>query len=610
MVNGNCFTPSQQSYLQGFALGTDVARRIQGLPVLSGTAGLPGQTVQVGPQGASAVAGIPARPVPPDMAAQDQVLAAGGKLSSEEKAKRAKPPLDLWTEMREKARQGEFPKGTDTFLWKFHGLFYVAPAQDSYMCRLRFPGGILTSSQLQTLARLCESHGGGWLDCTTRANLQIRMIPAEKGPGLLQELSEAGIVPRGSGADNVRNITASATSGIDPDELIETHLLAKELNHHILQTRELYGLPRKFNISFEGGGRIATLEDTNDIGFQAVSVEPHESRKDLPAGIYFRLSLGGITGHHDFARSTGVLIEPEECLPVADAILRVFMEHGDRTDRNQARLKYLLDKWGFDRFLAEVETRLGRSLKRAGNLALLECPSPNRWAHVGVHSQKQTGRSYIGLVLPVGRLTAGQARRIARLADRFGSGQLRLTVWQNMLIPDIANEDLPTVQNEIEDMGLDWQASSVRAGLIACTGNAGCRFAASDTKSDADYLARFLDERMELDVPINIHFTGCHHSCAQHYIGDIGLRGTKVEQGDDMVEGYEVVIGGGYADQQGIARQLLPAVTSQEIPSLVERLLEFYLCRRQTGESFSEFSRRHEIATLRQAALQTPELVS
>lgn len=610
MIDHNGFTPAQQNYLQGFALGADVARKVRGLPVLSGNGSVNGHSVQIGPGGLMAIAEPSSRPVPPDIAAQDRVLASGRKLSREEQAKREKPPLDLWNTMREKARAGEFPKGTDTFLWKYHGLFHVAPAQDAYMCRLRFPGGEISSYQLRGLAGLCETHGCGRLDCTTRANLQIRMIPADKGPGLLQELFGLGIVPRGSGADNVRNITASATSGIDPEELIDTLPLAKELNHYILQHRDLYGLPRKFNISFEGGGRIATLEDTNDVGFQAVKIGPREAREDLPLGVYFRLTLGGITGHEDFARDTGVLVAPEECIDVADAILRVFIANGDRTDRKRARLKYLLDEWGFDRYVDEVETLLGRKLRRVGSSVPLEGLPPDRWAHVGVHPQKQRGLNYIGLVLPVGRITAEQAWRIAKLADRYGCGQLRLTVWQNLLIPFIADEDIPAVQNEIEAMGLDWRASSVRCGLVACTGNAGCRFAASDTKGQAMHLADFLEERIELDVPINIHFTGCHHSCAQHYIGDIGFRGTKVEQGEEMVEGYEVVIGGGYADQQAIARQLFPAVAYEEIPPLVERLLEFYLRERLEGESFSDFSRRHDTATLRSAATRLPELVA
>src|SRR5438270_4031083 len=170
-------------------------------------------------------------------------------------------------------RDGRFPKGTDVFLMKFQGMFYVAPAQDSFMCRLRFPGGICSSTQLRGVADLAERFGGGNADVTTRANLQIRQIGPKHTADVLMGLHDLGIINRGAGADNIRNVTASPTAGIDPQELIDTRPLARAMNHYILNHREMYGLPRKFNIAFDGGGTISTLEDTNDIGFAAVRIK-------------------------------------------------------------------------------------------------------------------------------------------------------------------------------------------------------------------------------------------------------------------------------------------------------------------------------------------------
>lgn len=594
------FTESQKNYLQGFAMGADVARMVRGLPVLSSGGAAPtGAAIQLGPQGAQVV--DPALATP-QRQAQDRVLASGKKLCKEEQAKRDKDPFGIWNDMKQAARDGVFPKGSDVFLWKFHGLFYVAPAQDSFMCRLRIPGGELKSWQMRGIADLAEEHGGGFVDVTTRANLQIRDIPAERGCAVHEGLCDLGLVNKGSGADNIRNVTSSATAGFDAAELIDTFPLAREMHHYILNHRELYGLPRKFNIAFDGGGAIATLEDTNDIGFQAVAVTANQADVDLPAGLYFRLTLGGITGHKDFARDTGVLLEPDECVAVAHAILRVFLDHGDRTDRNKARLKYVLDSWGFPKFIEAVERQLGWPLRKAA-ADRYEVPSgPDRWAHVGVHSQKQAGRSYVGVVLPVGRMTCDQAREVASIADRYGSGRLRLTVWQNFLIPDVRNEDVAAVQREIEAAGLEWNASSFRAGLVSCTGNAGCKFAAANTKGQAMQLAAYLEERFDLDVPINIHLTGCPNSCAQHFIGDIGFRGTKVEVGEEMVEGYEIVVGGGYADRQCIARQLFPQVAFDDIPPIVERLISHYLDEREGQEPFSDFANRQPIERLRSIA--------
>jgi ferredoxin-nitrite reductase len=586
-------TDEQKSYLQGLAMGADVARAVRGLPILSGQGATPGAVVRLGPPS----------PRPLEAEAQDRATAAGKTLTREEQAKRAKDPLALWDEIRRNAAAGVFPKGTDVFLYKFSGLFHVAPAQDAFMCRLRIPGGAMPSWQLRGVADLARRLGAGHADVTTRANLQVREIGPRHAAEFLAGLMDLGIVNRGAGADNVRNVTANATSGFDPQELIETLPLAKQMHHYILNHRAMYELPRKLNIAFEGGGRVASLDETNDIGFRAVRVMPGDAVADLPSGVYFLLTLGGITGHKDFARPTGVLLRPEECVEAAAAIARVFLRHGDRTDRKRARLKYLLDDWGFDRFLAESEKELGRPLRRADLARCTPAPADDRWAHVGVHPQKQPGLCYVGVVLPVGRMTADQMDGLAAIAERHGGGSIRLTVWQNVLIPDIVEADVAAVQRAIEALDLDWDASSVRGGLVACTGSAGCKFAGADTKAHALALARYLEDRLTLDRPINIHLTGCPNSCAQHNIADIGLEATRVEAGDETVDGYHLCVGGGWETEQGIGRRLFDALPFDAIPPIVERLLGHYLDARDgPAESFAAFARRQGLAALRAVA--------
>jgi len=525
-------------------------------------------------------------------AAQDRVLAEGKKLVAEEDAKRRKNPFDMWDEIQANAAADKFPKGTDVFLHKFHGLFYVAPAQNALMCRLRMPNSILSAHQLRGLADLAEQCGGGYVDLTTRANLQIREIAAKNAPALLTGLQELGLTSRGSGADNIRNITGSPTAGIDPQELIDTRPLCQAMHHYILNHREMYGLPRKFNIAFDGGGRVPVLEDTNDIGFVAAQAAD---------GIYFRLQLGGITGHHDFAHETGVVLRPDECVKAAGAVVRAFIAHGNRTDRTKARLKYVLDRMGRDEFLKEVEKEYGAPLRRAAGITLEPRPTADKHGHIGVHAQKQAGLSYLGIVLPVGRITSEQMRGLAEIAERFGSGTLRLTVWQNLLISDVADQDVGVCIAALQEMGIGVEASAIRRGLVACTGNAGCKFAASNTKGHALRLADYLEARLAVDLPINIHLTGCHHSCAQHYVGDIGLLACKVEQGEDSVEGYHVYIGGGAAstNEQAMAREYARSVPFDEVPPLIEKLLRTWL-RHRAGptETFFEFCRRSELQAL------------
>ncbi len=423
---------------------------------------------------------------------------------------------------------------------------------------------------------------------------------------MLTGITDLGLTSRGAGADNIRNITGSPTAGIDPEELIDTRPLGRELHHFILNHRELYGLPRKFNIAFDGGGRIGVLEDTNDIGFPAVSVPVGRA---VPEGIYFRLQLGGITGHGDFARDAGVILRPEECTPVAIAVLRVFIANGDRTDRKRARLKYLLDAWGHEKFIAEVERELGRTFTRLPLDACLPRGPVQKHGHIGIHRQCQAGLCYIGVALPVGRLTAAQMRGLAEIAARHGSGDLRLTVWQNLLISDIPDSQVAAATAAIQQLGLAVSASAVRGALVACTGNTGCKFSATDTKGQAMLLAEYLEQRVPLDQPVNIHLTGCPNSCAQHYVGDIGLLGVKV--GEDMIEGYTVLLGGGAGSERRLAREIYSNVPMAELPPAVERMLRAYLVhRRDSGESFHDFAARHSVEALQALCAATGEIAA
>ena len=525
------------------------------------------------------------------------MLAAGKKLSDQEKFKRDEHPFDAYHRLQDQAAKNEFPKPADNFRWRYYGLFYVAPAQNSYMCRLRIPNGIVKHWQLTGLADLAERYGGGYSHVTTRANFQIREIEPKSAIDLLEAIVDLGLCSKGTGADNIRNVTGTPTAGIDPQELLDTRPYARAWHHHILNERALYGLPRKFNVAFDGAGRIAALEDTNDIGFQAVEVKDGFG---VEPGVWFRLALGGITGHRDFARDTGVVLKPADATKVADAIVRVFTAHGDRTDRNKARLKYVLDAMGFEKFLGLVEEKLGAKLIRVPAEAVAARPKADRAAHIGVHAQKQEGLNWIGVVLPVGKLTGDQMRGLAKVAQDLGDGDIRLTVWQNLLISGVPADKVALAEAAIEALGLATKASAIRAGLVACTGNTGCRFAASDTKGHAEQIARWCEARVELDTPVNIHLTGCHHSCAQHYIGDIGLIACKVPVSEeDTVEGYHILVGGGSGPDATLARELFRDVKADDAPHVIESMLKTYLSRRASPEeTFHVFTKRHDDAAL------------
>jgi ferredoxin-nitrite reductase len=577
-LSSTSFTLEQKEYLQGFFAG--IAQR--GVPFVGHT---PSGLITSDP--ASGLANQAAE-APEETYFGTPV----SDLSKEERWKREENPLDIWDKLIAHANENKAPAPDDLFRFKFHGLFYVAPAQDSFMLRLRMPGSILTAHQIRGLAQIAADSGSGRADITTRSNLQIRELQPKDIVNVLAKVQSLGMTSRGAGADNIRNITASPITGIDPTELYDSAPLANALNLYILNSRDLYGLPRKFNVAFDNGGAISVVADTNDIGFVAVHVK---GGKGIPAGVYFRVLLCGITGHKQFATDCGLLLRPDQTVAVAAAIIRVFSENGDRTDRKKARLKYLVDRWGIEKFLEETEKRLAFPLIHFPVEACEPRRPINRAGHIGVHPQSQPGLNYIGVSVPVGRLPVTQMLALANIAEQYGNGEVRLTVWQNLVVPNIPDQHLEVAKEAILAAGLNFEAGTVLSGTVACTGNKGCRFSATDTKTHAVALANQLDSLFKIEKPMNLHVTGCTHSCAQHYIGDIGLMGVKV--GGE--EGYQVVIGGGSDQDQGLARELIPAIKFSDLPPVMENLFHAFTLHRRPEESFLDFSRRHNIAELK-----------
>lgn len=516
------------------------------------------------------------------------------ELIFEERVKRELHPLDAYGRILENAANNRAPDKEDTFRFKWNGLFFLSPVEDAFMARLRIPGGLLHSFQLRELARLAEERTSGYVQITTRANLQMRLIQPKDCPEFLRRVQDIGLHTRGSGADNIRNLTMNPTAGIDPVELIDVRPFVMELAQIILNDRSFYDLPRKFNIAFDGGGLIGSLEDTNDIGVSAVRIGDE---------VLFRIALGGATGHKAFARDLGVLVPPAEINKVIVALVRVFIANGNRGDRKRARLKHLLEKWTLDQYLAETEKLLGKQLRRAPLDPLLSCRASPALphSHIGHFPQKQKGLNYVGAACPVGQITPKQMFRLAELAEAYGSGEIRLTVWQSFLVPNVPDAFVPTLKKALEKAGFRTHQSNVASGVVACTGNRYCKYAQADTKGHALGLIRHLEKRLALDQPVNIHITGCPHSCAQHYIGDIGCLGTKTRVGGNTVEAYHIFVGGGFGRHQAVARQVFSGVMHGELPEVVERMLLAYLKHRTSrSETFQQFTARHEVGRLRE----------
>ncbi len=547
-IQGQQLSPEQQTYLEGFF------------------AGIAQQGISFGN-----VEPTPAKPNYDDQTAEERI-------------KREEHPLDSYYRITDNALHNAAPDKEEVFRFKWNGLFFLTPVKDAFMARLRIPGGVLKSFQLRELARAARDLTSGYIQITTRANLQMRLIQPKDAPEFLERIQGCGLHTRGAGADNIRNLTCNPTAGIDPKELIDVLPFVRDIGQRILNNREFYNLPRKFNIAFDGGGIIGSVEDTNDLGARAVKVGDQ---------VLFRIAAGGATGHKGFAKDMGILIEPAKIVGVLLAMVRVFIARGNRTDRKKARLKHLLETMPMEEFVTESEKVFGEPLTRS--LEGIDTPRAEfAHSHIGMHAQRQEGLHYIGAAVPVGQITAKQLDRLADIADHYGSGEVRLTVWQNFIIPNLPSAYVETASKNLTSMGFATQAKPVSDGVIACTGNRYCKYAQADTKGHAIALMKHLEKKVPLDEPVNIHFTGCPHSCAQHYMGDIGLLGTKV-QGE---EGYHIFVGGGFGKHQAVGRQVFSGVHHTSVNDTVEMMLKAFLKHREGNESFQSFTQRHPMEKL------------
>ncbi|MEH2348602.1 MAG: precorrin-3B synthase [Nostoc sp.] len=476
------------------------------------------------------------------------------------------------------------------------GLFYATPAADGILSRIRIPGGIISTQQCHAIADIADRYGGGYVDVTNRANLQVREIRTGINAEVLKHLQLMGLGSHNSVVDHIRNIMTSPTAGIDPQELIDTRPFVEDWDNYIAAHPALSGLSAKFSVCFDGGGIIRVCDRLNDILFAAVLVN---------ADVYFRLYLTvGAKGQPP--SDMGILLTPQQCLPVLAALAEVYLAHTNTTNKRRLRLLELLNTLGCENYLQEVQQRLP--------FPLLDCetgkyltpqplkefstilPGEGKYQHIGIHPQRQQGLFYIGIVLPLGRLESKQMKGLADLAAKYGSSTLRLTPWQNLLIADIPQQWVDDVQSEIAFLGLDFSATNIRSALVACSGNKGCASSATDTKSHALALAEYLETRLTLDCPVNIHFSGCKKSCAHHSKSDITLLGVNFEADGGIVEGYHVYVGD---SEQKFGREIYQYVTFTELPALIERMLYVYKIQRlNPNESFGEFSNRCAIAQL------------
>lgn len=484
-----------------------------------------------------------------------------------EEIKRAKDGLDVGAEIPQFAKAGwEAIPEADLDRLKWWGIFFRRHTPGYFMVRIRIPNGMATAAQIRAFGQITNRFGRGIADITTRQQVQLRWIRIEDIPEILDLLRSVGLLTLQTGMDNIRNVVGCPVAGLTPGELFDASPVVHAFTALFVGNKAYTNLPRKFNVTITGCRDNCTHAETQDVALVPATVE---TGGETVQG--FNLLVGGKigSGGYRIASPLDVFLTPDEAPEVVSAIVLLFRDYGFREARSKARLAFLLEEWGLAKFRAALEERVGHSLARAGTDARL----PDVTDHIGVHPQKQEGLSYVGMLVPVGRITGEQLEEVARLAETYGNGEVRLTIGQNLIIPHVPAPHVPALLAEPLLRVLCPDPPAVYRGLVSCTGIEYCNLALIETKQRALELAQALVGRLQgVDIG-TIHWSGCPAGCGNHAVADIGLLGKKVRIDDKTVDAVDIFVGGASGPEASRGITLMEDVPCDQLPEVVEVLI-------------------------------------
>jgi sulfite reductase (ferredoxin) len=529
-----------------------------------------------------------------------------------ERLKRAKNPWEGLDEIRRFAREGfdSIPPEWIGTYFRWWGVYTqgdgvgvtggkggVGRALQRFMVRIRIPNGILTSQQLRAIADLTRRHANGIADLTVRQNIQLHWVTIESLPEVLDGLWQVGLNTTGACGDVVRNVTGCPVAGIDADELIDASPFVLETSRLLTGNADFYNLPRKFKISIAGCHSWCSYPEINDIGLTAVT-RSVDGKREL--GFSLRVA-GGLSAEPYLGARLNAFVRQDQVVPVIKGIAELFRDSEVlREHRERARLKFLFLRhgWTAERFQEELERRIGFRLDPAVEE---HRPDDVYRDHVGIHSQKQPGLSYVGAVVLRGRITAEQMQSAAELADRYATGELRTTTMQNLLVVNVPTINADALADELNAIGFQVNGSAFARGTVACSGTEFCKLAITETKSFSRWLVEEMEERLPgFDQHLKLHVTGCPNSCGQHWIADVGIEGKKIKVADGFADAYYFCVGGALGLHQSTARPVGYRCLATEVPVALERLLGRYLADREPSENLRAFFVRHSDSELRE----------
>ncbi len=481
----------------------------------------------------------------------------------------------------------------DLFLCKWIGIYThrykdMHPEQKGYfMMRLRTPGGFVNPVQLNEIAAITEQLNRGFSDITTRQTLQLHWCHAKDLVTILNRLKAVGISTMGACGDIMRNITGCPVAGVDRDEILDATPVVQQINTYFVDNRDFADLPRKYKLCITGCRSWCPHPEIDCLSFVGV-----ERTVDGKKQVGFDVRVGGGLSTQPFlSKRLGVFVTPEQALPVAIKITEIYRDTSEyREKRHRARFKFLVADWGVEKLRLTLEAKLGYKLDDAP--ADYQDPPERYRDHVGVHAQKQPGLFYVGAPVLVGRITSAQMRTVARLAEHYGDGTIRLTNRQNILLLNIPESNVEKVLSNLADCGLTINAHPIRRSVVTCTGNEFCKLALTETKARSREIVEYLEPRVLLDEPLRIHITGCPNACAQYQIGHIGMMGCKTKVDGQIVDAYDIYVGGRLGQGASFNHPVLRKVPAADCKHRLEQLLVGYKRQRKGGETFVDFCAR------------------
>jgi ferredoxin-nitrite reductase len=532
-----------------------------------------------------------------------RILRENQRLNKVEKIKLERHPLEIRqaiieTYSKDLAAMDEVPGEVERLKWV--GIYPQKQGGDAFMMRVKIPGGVLRPAQAKVIGRIARDFargpipnphfGNNFLDLTTRQDVQMHWLKMEAVPEIWRRLEEVGITTVQACGDSARNVLCCPVSGLGREEAIDAYPVAQAISGYFTGNREYANLPRKFKMSVTGCLEDCAQAEINDIGMLPARLEGGTLGFNLRVG-------GGLSDGPRMASDIDVFVRPEEAVEITRGIAQVYGELGNRENRWTARMRYLVQELGPEGFREELEKRVSVELEPAGE----DLTKRYRGDHVGVHAQREDGLYYVGLSVPVGRMSGKQFEEAGGLAEEYGS-EIRLATDQNLIITGVPKGSLDDLLAEPLLRRYSPNPGAFERGVVACTGSEFCRFGIVETKIRALEWAREMDRRVgdTGQEAVRMHFSGCSASCAQPQIGDIGFRGETAKKEDAIVEGVDIGLGGSLGRDAAFIDWVEGARPADEVPDVLVTVFERFKEERRAGERFHEWARRKQNKELRE----------